>query len=71
MSRTLSQIQQGSFSLIVEEGAQEEVSTRVACDGELREGYDLYTLRLGLQDLCFSPTDIVVTGIHPHNGDGS
>ena len=71
MRRTLSQIQQGSFSLIVEEGAQEEVSTRVACDGELREGDDLYPLSLGLQELRLDATDIVGTVSHPHKGNGS
>ena len=44
MCRTLCKAKQCSLGLIVEERAEEKVSTRIARDGELWEGDDLYAL---------------------------
>ena len=69
MCRTLCKAKQCSLSLIIEERSEEKVSTRIARDGELWEGDDLYTLGVSLQYQSLYSLDIVLAVSHPHEGD--
>ena len=71
MRRALSQTKERSFGCIIEEGTKEKVSTRIARDGELREGNDLYPLSLRFEYLSFYPLDIIFAVCDPHEGNSS
>ena len=69
MCRTLCKAKQCCLSLIVEERAEEKVSTRITRDGELWEGDDLYALGVSLQYQSLYSLDIVLAVSDPHEGD--
>ena len=69
MCRTLCKAKQCSLGLVVEERTEEKVSTRIARDGELWEGDDLYTLGVSLQYQSLYSLVFILSVSDPHEGD--
>ena len=69
MCRTLCKAKQCSLSLNVEERAEEKVSTRIARDGDLWEGDDLYALGISIQYQRLYPIDILLAISDPKERD--